>query len=48
MATGVGVVIDRQSWEELERQGLIRRPALLGSLVDRNALAETVYQLALA
>jgi hypothetical protein len=48
MATGVGAVIDRQSWEELERQGLIRRPALLGSPVDRNALAETVYQLALA
>ena len=48
MATGVGAVIGRRSWEELERKGLIQPPALLGSPVDRNALAETVYQLALA
>jgi hypothetical protein len=48
MATGVVAIIDQGSWEELERKGLIRRRAPPGSTVDRDALAETVYRLALA
>ncbi|MGH7122260.1 MAG: DUF6398 domain-containing protein [Acetobacteraceae bacterium] len=47
MTSGVAVVIDRQIREALEKEGLIQRQAVPGSPVDRNALAETVYRLAL-
>jgi hypothetical protein len=46
MTTGVVVVLIEQLWQELEKTGLIRRRMPPGSAVDRDALAETIYRLA--
>ena len=47
MTTGVVVVLSEQLWQELEKAGLIQRRAPPGSPVDRDALAEAIYRLAI-
>jgi hypothetical protein len=46
MTTGVAIKIDKSIWHELESVGAIRRSRLPSPSLDREALAETLYRVA--